>query len=65
MLRDTVAEALAAPRADPPFDLEHGCLPRSQRLDIFKQTLATVVFPGLRQFGVDTEPGETWLNSAL
>ncbi|MCH9686602.1 MAG: ferritin-like domain-containing protein [Deltaproteobacteria bacterium] len=48
---DAVAEAVAG----------LGGLRRSSRVAVFMETMGTVVFPGLRRFGIDTTAAETWL----
>jgi hypothetical protein len=41
--------------------LRHGVLPRARKREVFVQTLADVVFPGLDRVGVDLEPARAWL----
>lgn len=40
-----------------------GSLERPERQRIVRQTLESVVFPGLEQFGIATSPGKRWLAS--
>jgi hypothetical protein len=41
--------------------LRLGVLPLEKKREVFLGTLEQVVFPGLEKFGVDPEPGRTWL----
>jgi len=43
--------------------LRYGVLPISRKRSTFAQTLLEVVFPGLEQFGISTEPALAWLNT--
>ena len=45
--------------------LEHGVLPPRLKLDVFRQTLEEVVFPGLDHLGVDVAPARRWLADRL
>jgi hypothetical protein len=42
-----------------------GSLSRAERLDVFVQCMQRVVFPGLRQFGIDSSAGARWLDARL
>jgi hypothetical protein len=64
MLAGTIDEGLfGAPRddEDPEGLLRLGVLPLEKKREVFLGTLEQVVFPGLERFGVDPEPGRTWL----
>ena len=41
-----------------------GVLPLEKKREVFLGTLEQVVFPGLERFGVDPEPGRSWLAHA-
>lgn len=67
MLAGTIDPGLFSP---PPPDedaealLRLGVLPLEKKREVFLGTLEQVVFPGLERFGVDPEPGRTWLAHA-
>ena len=64
MLASTVHDEIFKPQTQSPYDavLGHlGVLSRARRLDIFTQTMTSVVFPGFEKFGIDTDTGRTWL----
>ena len=42
-----------------------GALRRADRLTVFKETLRTVVFPGLETLGIDAASGRAWLDQRL
>ena len=68
MLAGTVPpDFFAAAGADPDAEelLRHGLLPQAQKQEVFAETLRTVVFPGLEQFGVDSGPARAWLAAHL
>jgi len=67
MLAGTIDEGLfgAPPQdEDPEALLRFGVLPLAKKREVFLGTLEQVVFPGLEKFGVDPEPGRTWLARA-
>lgn len=57
--------AAGGPEPDAEELLRHGLLPRPQKQEVFVETLRTVVFPGLEQFGVDSGPARAWLAAGL
>ena len=67
MLAGTIDEGLFGPPPadeDPEGLLRLGVLPLAKKREVFLGTLEQVVFPGLERFGVDPEPGRTWLAHA-
>jgi hypothetical protein len=52
-------EARPMPWTDALYD--YGELPLSELVQIYRDTLKVVVFPGLDALGVDTAPGRAWL----
>lgn len=68
MLADTVRDELfSPPPPDPAADelLAYGELPRERRLELFVETMESVVFPGFLSLGVDVAPGRIWLEAKL
>ena len=68
MLTGTVpSDFFAAAGRDPDTEelLRHGLLSQAQKQGVFVETLRTVVFPGLEQFGVDVGPARAWLAAGL
>ena len=66
MLAGTVSEELFDEEASHLHTTELdglGVLNRADRLRIFLETMRTVVFPGLEQYGIDTAAGERWLSA--
>lgn len=68
MLRGTVTRELFEQR--PPHQLEEplsglGALTRLERVDIFRESMQKVVFPGLERFGIDARLGADWLKQQL
>jgi hypothetical protein len=62
MLESTVTDELFVEgAADEDVLAGFGALARNERRAIFEATMAEVVFPGLRRFGVATSSGEAWL----
>jgi len=67
MLAGTIDEGLfgpSPPDEDPEALLRFGVLPLARKREVFLGTLEQVVLPGLEKFGVDPEPGRTWLARA-
>lgn len=62
----TIGEELLSAGDAPGETLELGglgALPRTRRRELFEDTLAEVIFPGLEQHGVDAEPARRWLRA--
>jgi hypothetical protein len=49
------------PGCDPAELVKHGVLTNSTKRQLFIETANEVILPGLKKFGIDTEPARKWL----
>jgi hypothetical protein len=63
MLEASIAHGIFedTPELVTPEAMEHGELPRLQRLDIFVAVLRDVLLPGFESLGVDIGPTRSWM----